>query len=73
MQYKVVLPNGDLLRKSLQSIFEFLIEYFSEPEHAMFWSAAIIFFLIGTLIVNRIKRNNTLKKWMKKHNIGKKY
>lgn len=56
----------------MEIIIYYLIEYFSDIHHILFWSTVLIVVLCG-FIDNRIKNNNKIKIWMKKHNIGKKY
>lgn len=56
----------------MEIIIEYLINYFSDLYHVIFWFL-ILMFSIYELIKNKLKRSNKLKLWLKKHNIGKKY
>ena len=56
----------------MEIIKEYLINYFSDIYHVIFWSLILIFSLYE-IIKNKLKNNNKIKLWLKKHNIGKKY
>lgn len=56
----------------MEILIEYIINYFSDLYHVIFWSLIIIFSLYE-LIKNKLKQCYKLKLWLKKHNIGKKY
>lgn len=56
----------------MEIIIEYLINYFSDIYHVIFWLLIFIFSLFE-IIRKRLKNSNKLKIWLKKHNIGKKY
>lgn len=55
-----------------QPIINFLIAYFSDWHHFLFWLLIAIVCLIEG-IKNTIKNKNKIKNWLRRHNIGRKY
>lgn len=55
-----------------QSIIIFLITYFKDWHHLLFWILIAIVCLIEG-IKNSIKSRNKIRDWLRKHNIGRKY
>lgn len=56
----------------MEKIIEYVIIYFSDTYHCIFW-ILILFFALYETIKKKTKEKNKLKIWLKKHNIGKKY
>lgn len=53
-------------------MIDYIINYFSDWQHTLFWSLVLIACLYEHLKKSYIKRNR-IKLWLKQHNIGKKY
>lgn len=57
----------------LETILEKIIVYFSNPWNVLFWGLLTIFIIVDRIKKYKIKKSWSMKKWLKNHNIGKKY
>lgn len=56
----------------LENILAFLIEYFSDIYHVIFWVLVAIA-LILEAIREIYRKRNKIKLWLRDHNVGRKY
>lgn len=56
----------------METIMEYLTDYFADVYHVIFWVLVLLFSLYE-VVKNRIRNSHRIKSWLKRHNIGKKY
>lgn len=56
----------------MEIITSYLADYFSDSYHVIFW-LLILVAVCFEFIKKKIRNSSKIKKWMRKHNIGRKY